>query len=262
MGGLQRSVTGAEFDHVGLVVPNAFKSETLQLLESTAEGCTVYPLLSRLRAYDHGFVEYMAVRRLHGVGEAGGEARRLLNRRIRAFASRADGMPYGFSFGKLFQRRELDESGLAATATWPSRSNGQDLLFSSADLSNGTGSSGTGSSGTESSGASSGASNGADSSSTSSGQSSTSGPGWGSFTLPPRKLDLDLKKTFFCSELVAAAQLEAGILRPNLNMSYFWPGSFAAGGDVDGALAEGLSYGPEILLDCREVEVGRAEAYW
>jgi hypothetical protein len=62
----QRSVTGAEWDHVALIVPSAFSSTTLNLLESSAEGCTVYPLQSRLKAYAHGFTQYMTIRRLSG----------------------------------------------------------------------------------------------------------------------------------------------------------------------------------------------------
>jgi hypothetical protein len=30
---------------------------------------------------------------------------------------------------------------------------------------------------------------------------------------------------------------------------------------VDEAVSEGFSYGPEILLDCREIEVGKALSY-
>ena len=67
--GLQRTVTGAEWDHVALVVPSAFASASLNLLESTAEGCTVYPLASRLKAYAHGFTQYMVLRRLEGAAD-------------------------------------------------------------------------------------------------------------------------------------------------------------------------------------------------
>ena len=55
--------------------------------------------------------------------------------------------------------------------------------------------------------------------------------------------------------------MEAGVIRPNYNVSFFWPGSFALGGEVDGAVTDGLAYGPEILIDCREMEVGSALSY-
>ena len=49
LSGLQRTVTTAEWDHVALVVRSPY-SNTLDLLESTAEGVTAYPLVSRVRA--------------------------------------------------------------------------------------------------------------------------------------------------------------------------------------------------------------------
>ena len=56
LSGLQRSVTRAEWDHVALVVRSPYGS-SLDLLESTAEGVTSYPLVSRIRAYSHGFTK-------------------------------------------------------------------------------------------------------------------------------------------------------------------------------------------------------------
>lgn len=52
--GAQRMVTGAEWDHVALVVKRRF-SRTLELLEATGEGVQCYPLVSRLRAYGTEF---------------------------------------------------------------------------------------------------------------------------------------------------------------------------------------------------------------
>lgn len=42
------------------------------------------------------------------------------------------------------------------------------------------------------------------------------------------------------------------------NCSYFWPGAFTTGGEVDTALTEGCRFSEIMLLDCRTVEVGRA----
>lgn len=48
-----------------------------------------------------------------------------------------------------------------------------------------------------------------------------------------------------------------------LNSSYFWPGSFAIGGEMDVILREvssppNPSYGDEYIIDCRLLEIGRA----
>lgn len=56
MSTLQRTVTGSEYDHVGLVVPSSNRTSRgsarqMMLLEATGEGVTVYPLAGRLRAY-------------------------------------------------------------------------------------------------------------------------------------------------------------------------------------------------------------------
>lgn len=62
--GLQRAVTRAEWDHVALVVPTSWSSAGLDLLESTGEGVTRYPLMTRMRAYGSEFTEAIAIRRL------------------------------------------------------------------------------------------------------------------------------------------------------------------------------------------------------
>lgn len=62
--GLQRAVTRAEWDHVALVVPSIWASSGFDLLESTGEGVTRYPLMARMRAYGSEFTEAIAIRRL------------------------------------------------------------------------------------------------------------------------------------------------------------------------------------------------------
>jgi hypothetical protein len=304
-------VTHAEYDHVGLVVPSAHSAAGLNLLEATAEGCTVYPLQSRLRAYAHGFTHYMCLRRLEGAagtdtpetqapqvatgssnssGSGNAAARasvyagppRLRNPagweaavavKLKEFSFKVDGKPYGFSVGKLFQRKELDATAAAASAAVRSSGGGgeesvlrrraQDVFSLDVDAVSGEyedvaldGPSPKGS--------------GSSSKSDKSGQSGESGGSKAKksgsrvarlLTLPAKEVDLAKKKTFFCSELVAAAQLGAGLLQPSCNASFFWPGSFAVGGDVDAATAQPYRYGPEILIDCREVEVGKALSF-
>lgn len=63
---------------------------------------------------------------------------------------------------------------------------------------------------------------------------------------------------FFCSNLVAAALREMGVLKPEINHNYFWPGAFTAGGEVDEALREGWRFGNVILLDVSALELGQA----
>jgi hypothetical protein len=65
-------------------------------------------------------------------------------------------------------------------------------------------------------------------------------------------------QSFFCSELVAAALKHMGIISPSYPASYFWPGSFAKGGDIDTALLPHASYGDEIIIDCRYLEIAKA----
>ncbi|EQC25177.1 hypothetical protein SDRG_16950 [Saprolegnia diclina VS20] len=61
---------------------------------------------------------------------------------------------------------------------------------------------------------------------------------------------------FFCSELIAAALKHVGLLDTDLAAANFWPGCFASGGQVDKALARtGASYGPEVVIDCRVLEI-------
>jgi len=62
--GAQRAVTGAEWDHVALVVKRRY-SRTLELLEATGEGVQCYPLISRLRAYGSEFTRYARERSEH-----------------------------------------------------------------------------------------------------------------------------------------------------------------------------------------------------
>mmetsp|Transcript_21156 Transcript_21156/g.27514 ORF Transcript_21156/g.27514 Transcript_21156/m.27514 type:complete len:253 (+) Transcript_21156:152-910(+) len=241
------------------------------MLESTAEGCTVYPLQSRLRAYAHGFIQYMAIRRLSG------PKTEEFFEKLRDFSFRVDGKPYGFSMGKLFQRKEISNSISSSSHD----SSASSASFSSSikpsppppppPLTTPTNDNTT-SSPTNELGRtfSRGAWNEPHSDSNSQSlpanpyietlSSKKSSSSWKAklTTLTPKELDLEKKKTFFCSELVAAAQQEAGFIKPNFNVSAFWPGSFSTGGDVDEAVEAAFEYGPEILIDCREMEVGRA----
>ncbi|RHY38094.1 hypothetical protein DYB38_006786, partial [Aphanomyces astaci] len=73
----------------------------------------------------------------------------------------------------------------------------------------------------------------------------------------------DKEKTshYFCSELVAATLQHLGWVHTNVPPSYFWPGSFAQGGEVetDRHLTPSVALGPELAIDCKIMEVGRAQ---
>lgn len=183
------------------------------------------------------------------------------NEKLRNFSFRVDGKPYGFSMGKLFQRKEFSSSNSSSshsTQSTPSFSNNNhenhnnnddNLEKNESEISR-----------TFSRGAWSEEQCGAQLADQQQQQQNKKSSSWRStlMTLTPKQLNLEKKKTFFCSELVAAAQQEAGFIKPNFNVSAFWPGSFAVGGEVDEAVELGFEYGPEIIIDCREVEVGKA----
>ncbi|OQR93964.1 ribonuclease H2 subunit A [Achlya hypogyna] len=74
------------------------------------------------------------------------------------------------------------------------------------------------------------------------------------------KVDKEEKTTkYFCSELVAAALMHLGWLRKDLPPSYYWPGNFQEGGELEVHLEPGVTIGPELALDCKFLEVGRAQ---
>ncbi|OQS05583.1 ribonuclease H2 subunit A [Thraustotheca clavata] len=64
---------------------------------------------------------------------------------------------------------------------------------------------------------------------------------------------------YFCSELVAAALMHLGWLNKDVPPSYYWPGNFEDGGELEAHLARGITICREIALDCKFLEVGKAE---
>ena len=61
--GLQRTVTGSVFDHVGLVIKRP-RRRHYEFLEATGEGVTCFPLAERLEAYSKGFCDLIALRKV------------------------------------------------------------------------------------------------------------------------------------------------------------------------------------------------------
>ncbi len=59
--------------------------------------------------------------------------------------------------------------------------------------------------------------------------------------------EVDEKRNFFCSELVASAFKLMGLLPTNVSSTQYWPGSFAARRGLK--LLGGASFGEETLID-------------
>ena len=268
--GLQRSVTGAEWDHgtyaneeskaihstlflcilnssasltfyllcttasiipletVGLVIQDV-EERALNILESTGDGVTCYPLVSRILAYSTEFTSYMAIRKLQGPVTY--EMKELLVQ----FVNRVNGCPYGFALKKLFPRKH--RKSVTATGAAVSGGTSVEKAMKGKDDNIGEGEQ--------------------QKAMLSSGQppAPAGGDSEGEKDESSAKTD---GHSFFCSELVAAGLQEMGVIRPDYNCSYFWPGSFAKKGEIDEALTEGLSYSDVVMLDTKLLEVGRA----
>lgn len=75
----------------------------------------------------------------------------------------------------------------------------------------------------------------------------------------PREGDSPAPPKHFCSELVALVLQRVGVIRDDVQADCFWPGSFAAG-RLENFLADGFSYGSEIDVDTRLLEVANSGA--
>jgi len=137
-----------------------------------------------------------------------------------AFAKKANGKPYGFSFSKLYTKK----TKAAAAGGGGGNGSGNHVNNGKSDGSSIT----------------------------------ANGNGVYGEEEEEEEEEEDEGAGFFCSELVAAGLQEMGIIDASCNSSYFWPGSFGKGGEIDESLCEGLSYGDVILLDCKTMEVGES----
>ncbi|TMW62683.1 hypothetical protein Poli38472_005301 [Pythium oligandrum] len=211
---IQRKVTRATYDHVGIVVPGESRN-LLRILEATADGTHVYSLKARLMAYSREVSNSIVVRKF--TADRSVEARQRLN----DFVSSVNGNPYSI-LGLIHTRGEsdrriADERGNKSPATQRQTSPP----------------------------------------SPSSRPTTPTGGRMDSGNISPRSNEAR-KRKYFCSSLVASALKHLGWLETTHSSSYFWPGSYEDGGDIEKYLAPGVSIGPETLVDCRIVEVGLA----
>ncbi|GMH77776.1 hypothetical protein TrST_g13862 [Triparma strigata] len=242
----QRLATGAEWDHVALVVKRRF-SRTLELLESTGDGVAVYPLVSRLKAYGTEFTNYMAVRSL------------VHTRTFQEFEAMCDftdsvlGVPYGFNFRKLFGAIGINKKIGMGTKD---KDKGDEKVDDEETEKPGQGSitrNNINSMGRETE-ESSGTVSNVQTSST----EKPHGSGMGGIAGVGTLISFSDKKDYFCSELIAAALKAMGIMYDRRNELYFWPGEFGKGGSLDKSLIEECEYGEEMIIDCKVLEIGSA----
>ncbi|DAZ97400.1 TPA: hypothetical protein N0F65_011284 [Lagenidium giganteum] len=219
---VQRKFTGKRFDHVGMVVPGQSRN-LLRIIEATGEGIQVYSLKARLMAYAREVSKTIVVRRLDQHARTDETHQRLTQ-----FVQRVEGNSYSI-FGILQARGEserIDSREIMQLQLEPQRRCSQttEASYTSDASSDATGS---------------------------------VVPSDASPTGSEGKASRSNRK-YFCSSLIASAYKHVGWLDTTRSSSYFWPGSFEEGGEIDKYMAKGVQLGPETIIDCRIVEVGLA----
>ena len=240
----QRMATGAEWDHVALVVKRR-GGRTLELLESTGDGVQCYPLISRLKAYGGEFTERMAVRSLAHT-RTFQEFESMCD-----FVEKVEGMDYGFNLGKLFgaitinKRLGMGEGGKIGAKGSKEKEEAEDEDDGRLGSYRSMHSNRTTEEGKEKE----------------EGREKKKGSvgGMGGIAGVGTLLDFNNKKeSYFCSELIAMALKAMGLMFQRRNELFFWPGEFGRGGALEKSLIEGCGYGEEIIIDCRLMEIGSA----
>ena len=59
-------------------------------------------------------------------------------------------------------------------------------------------------------------------------------------------------------DFVQQCMKRMGLLNRRMANSYYWPGSYVKGADIDKNLSDGVKLGDLIVVDCDSAEVGRA----
>ena len=95
---MQRKVCSSEWDHVGIIVRRR-NNRYLELLESTGDGVSCYPLKNRLRAYMEGYAHQIGVRRLKLSRTPE------MQKALSDFAMQVNGKPYALTLSKLISTK-------------------------------------------------------------------------------------------------------------------------------------------------------------
>jgi ribonuclease H2 subunit A len=243
---LQRKITGAKYDHVGIVVPSSSNScssrNFLQIMEATGEGIQVYSLKARLMAYAREVSKKIVVRTLQV------ERTKEIEQQFKEFVSRVEGNKYSImgilqtrsdSASKNIDKISETETETETAATKTKKKTTATSVVPFGDLNtlmNATSITTTSSSNT---------------STTTSSSSSIS-------EKEEENHDKKDKRKYFCSSLVAATLKHVGWLQTKHSSSYFWPGSFEEGGEIEKFLRQDIQISSEQVIDCRIVEVGLA----
>lgn len=230
---IQRKVTGAKYDHVGIVVPGASR-HLLRILEATGEGIQVYSLKARLMAYAKEVSKTIVVRRL--LVERTPETMTKMNE----FVARVEGNPYSI-LGILQTRGESQRLNLASQDTTTTTTSSSSQATSPVPRRSPVLGTNPAQPITPTRRASTGM----------------------LLLASPTKKDSasqpqPSRRKYFCSSLAAAALKHLGWLDTKHTSSYFWPGSFEEDGDIEKYLAPGVAMEKETVVDCRVIEVGLA----
>lgn len=96
---LQRQITGAEWDHIAIII-QVKMGGPLMMLESTGDGVSTWPVLQRIRAYGNEYTQYIALRKL--------KAKKTVEMytKMLDFVGKVVGKPYGFSLGRILNRNQ------------------------------------------------------------------------------------------------------------------------------------------------------------
>jgi hypothetical protein len=212
----QRAFTGAEWDHVAIVVPSSGDHQ-LNLLEATGEGVRCYPLIRRLKAYgSDGFTHYIAIRSLDKEERDDDDINKMM-----AFIKRVSGLKYAFNLRKLLGGVMRINTGVGMGQ----QRGGKDQQKIEEDDESAVG-------------------------------EESSSPQPSSSTTDSNQNPTDNSSSYFCSELIASTLKSLGYMHARRNTLYFWPGQFAQGGTIDKSLVDGCRYGEEMIIDFRESEIG------
>jgi len=109
---LQRRFTGAEWDHIAIIVQEKMGGPLL-MMEATGDGVRHFPVVQRIRAYGNEFTQYIALRKLKA------KKTMVMYNKMLDFVTKVIGKPYGFSLGRLLNRSQEKiaepENGVAKT---------------------------------------------------------------------------------------------------------------------------------------------------